>query len=1175
MHQHSPDIRFVNSFTKAWKPGLLAVILAALSSGQALAADGDSCNPNLDFSVANSGPIFLGDTIRISANLGARDIVNGSYQDIYAFGYALNCHIGESFANCTSEGNTVQFIGNLTTDCKQPNGDPVELNFPEDNIIEINTVGGPIRTGANQQCNVQFDAKIVALAPEGDNLIVQAMGWPVAGWPSTKCSNGLTSSASSTLGLVVRECDIDVQKEVSVDNVNWFAADTPETAPVLQLGGTAYYRLKVSNIGTADYVQPISVVDAALGIDTTIPALAKGKSTIVTGAQIPNLTKPGRCQVVGNLENTSSVGAFCRTGVSKITAGDTNNAWLSCAGVSSVDIEKATNGADADTPTGPQIPVGGAVTWTYVVTNNGTLPLTNVAVSDSDIGPVTCPQNTLAVGASMTCTMTGTATLGQYANLGTVNASSAGGPVTDSDPSHYFGVTTSITIEKSTNGIDADAAPGPNIAVGGAVIWTYVVTNTSNAALTSVGVTDNRGVVVTCPKNTLAAGESMECTGAPGVAVAGQYSNIGTATGTPPIGAPVTDTDPSHYFGTGAPSIIIVKEISVDAGTTWKDANNVGSAAIAVYPSDALYRFTVTNNGSAPLKDVVVNDIELGITDYPIGNLAVGQSVVITSTQEPLLHVENRCEGRGTFINTAAASGLSAETNAPVSDDDSAVLKCIGEPHITILKEISPTGSDPWFDDETPPQEYPSDAWYRISVTNDGTAPLENVEVADGDLSVLEIIGDLAVGQTVVLTSGQVSELYQENRCTGSGKVGNLASVSGNSVDDPADTVDDSDTATLVCVGTPLIDLIKEISVDNLNWFDANTEGAAVVAQAPSNAWYRITVKNTGPVGLTNVVLNDGTLGITDYAIGDIAAGQQVVLTSGQISALYYPDRCTGKGTFGNSANVVGTSSETGSQSSDSDEAWLECTGTPDIQIVKEISVNGGVTWYDGSTPSQLAPSDALYRLTVTNTGTTDLDGVVVNDAVLGIVDYPIGYLPIGGSVVLTDGEIAALFQADRCTTAGTFVNTASSSGVSLEYPYGSVNDSDSATLVCAIPVDICAISGRPSILKLSYNGTYESDNVQNFVGVPDGTGPLPFAPVTVKLYDKNELEATLYPINVGDPMNVFGSWTQSGKIPPSIKVEVLNGTQLLQSISFHGSCSLPLFVGDEFGAVTIIGYTP
>ena len=36
-----------------------------------------------------------------------------------------------------------------------------------------------------------------------------------------------------------------------------------------------------------------------------------------------------------------------------------------------IDIEKATNGQDADTPTGPTIQAGADVTWTYVITNTG------------------------------------------------------------------------------------------------------------------------------------------------------------------------------------------------------------------------------------------------------------------------------------------------------------------------------------------------------------------------------------------------------------------------------------------------------------------------------------------------------------------------------------------------------------------------------------------------------------------------------------------------------------------------------------------------------------------------------------------------------------------------------------------------------------------------------------
>lgn len=105
-----------------------------------------------------------------------------------------------------------------------------------------------------------------------------------------------------------------------------------------------------------------------------------------------------------------------------------------------VSIEKSTNGEDADLAPGPTIPVGAAVTWRYVVTNTGTVNLTNVAVVDDKNVVVTCPGTTLAAGQSMTCTASGVAAAGQYRNVGTVTAQSGAGQVQASDASHYLGL---------------------------------------------------------------------------------------------------------------------------------------------------------------------------------------------------------------------------------------------------------------------------------------------------------------------------------------------------------------------------------------------------------------------------------------------------------------------------------------------------------------------------------------------------------------------------------------------------------------------------------------------------------------------------------------------------------------------------------------------------------------
>jgi uncharacterized repeat protein (TIGR01451 family) len=118
-----------------------------------------------------------------------------------------------------------------------------------------------------------------------------------------------------------------------------------------------------------------------------------------------------------------------------------------------IEIEKATNGIDADDPPGPYIPVGDPVIWTYNVTNIGTINLTNVVVTDDQGVPVTCLNDTLAIGVSMTCTAAGTATAGQYANNGTATGVPEGGSssVSDTDPSHYYGCDPDINITKEAN----------------------------------------------------------------------------------------------------------------------------------------------------------------------------------------------------------------------------------------------------------------------------------------------------------------------------------------------------------------------------------------------------------------------------------------------------------------------------------------------------------------------------------------------------------------------------------------------------------------------------------------------------------------------------------------------------------------------------------------------------
>jgi len=247
-----------------------------------------------------------------------------------------------------------------------------------------------------------------------------------------------------------------------------------------------------------------------------------------------------------------------------------------------VEIEKSTNDADADLPPGPTIGVGDPVIWHYVVTNTGNEALTDVTVTDDRVpaSDISCIEDDLDnvidilnVGQVVTCTATSVASMGPYANIATVVGTPVvivNPPVTTTDPSHYNGALAGLRIEKLTNGMDADMAPGPRIEVGEPVTWTYVVTNTGTVDLIVVEVTDDEVPAgnISCPVDnldnvidSLPIGQTVTCT-ASGTATAGQYSNTATVTGTPPVGVdpPLPVTDPSHYFG--GQSIIDIPTLS-------------------------------------------------------------------------------------------------------------------------------------------------------------------------------------------------------------------------------------------------------------------------------------------------------------------------------------------------------------------------------------------------------------------------------------------------------------------------------------------------------------------------------------------------------------------------------------------------------------------------------------
>ena len=235
----------------------------------------------------------------------------------------------------------------------------------------------------------------------------------------------------------------------------------------------------------------------------------------------------------------------------------------------------------------------------YDVTISDTLPAGIAWTEDSEAcsianGILTCKVGSLAQGAVFSVTVSGPTTVavcGQLPNAAFVaaanEATSAKG--NNSDDASITVQCASISLVK-TAGTAADGAE-LLLADPGNVVFTYVVTNTGTAALRNVVVVDDNAtpadtsddVTITCPKTTLAAGESMTCTATLPVGI-GLRTNVATVTADPVLESEgeVGDTDDAvvrvlepEVTPTPTPSLTLPPTSTISGGPTGTDGNGL------------------------------------------------------------------------------------------------------------------------------------------------------------------------------------------------------------------------------------------------------------------------------------------------------------------------------------------------------------------------------------------------------------------------------------------------------------------------------------------------------------------------------------------------------------------------------------------------------------------------
>lgn len=541
------------------------------------------------------------------------------------------------------------------------------------------------------------------------------------------------------------------------------------------------------------------------------------------------------------------------------------------------------------------------------------------------------------------------------------------------------------------------------------------------------------------------------------------------------------------------PSIEICTLVTLnpDLTSNFSDADNISGDSCDSFtqsiPSgvvgevDGTYKLKVTNIGNETLVDVVINAPEFGLINEPIpaacGSLEPSESCVIAvddpNTAYEKLVVANICQEPGMVSKQASTTGTGIVSGIAVNDNDPAMVQCVTEPHITLVKKVSLNGGA--FLDANTPAAGPSaalgaDAIYRLIVTNDGTESLTGVVINDPSLGIANValgVDPFLPGASVVITEARAGFglLYAPGRCDSIGEHLNIAYV--NAAGKVSGTPVSSEDPAYITCADPQIKILKQVSIDGVNFFEADLASdidVPVGIAGQTDATYRLIVKNIGSEPLTNVVVKDDKLGI-DQSIADLAVGEQRMLTAGDLgfADLYQPRVCNGEtGNHSNVANVNATGVISAASVTDSNPANVKCITGPQIEILKQVKLAGG-EFVDADTvaagPMGLLGDDVIYRFIVKNIGDEALTKVSVTDMELGINAAIVKDLAVGEQVVLKSGDAGFenLYAAGYCDVSGSKLNIAKVKA------HGALTnklakDDDPAYVSCAAPVQ-CAVS--------------------------------------------------------------------------------------------------------------------
>ena len=377
--------------------------------------------------------------------------------------------------------------------------------------------------------------------------------------------------------------------------------------------------------------------------------------------------------------------------------------------------------------------VGEVITFSYTLTNNGTVDLSGLTIIPTHGSSPSCPAATLAPGASMTCTASYAIT-GADVSAGSFKAqASATGSDGVNTIASNTGEATLTWVANPRLQLAKSASPTESAISGTVISYTYVLTNGGNVILTGpYTVTDNK-TTVTCPAaGDLAPGASLSCTATytlqnNDVDQTGPRTVVNTATATALYGTQtVTSNQATATVFTGAlfltvtPSSTTVSQVGQVISYTYVLLNNTNHDLNAPYTiNDSLVANESCPQTPSPLP------AGGGITCT--GTYTVTQSDLDNGIAARNITGSSRAENGNQTVNTNSVRVTVDVTQSPA---------------ITMQYSAAPN----------PATTLGAVITYTYTLTNTGNVTLTSPSITDTKVTGVTCPGSIAVGASVTCT---------------------------------------------------------------------------------------------------------------------------------------------------------------------------------------------------------------------------------------------------------------------------------------------------------------------------------------------------------------------------------------------------------------------------------------